>query len=131
MVYLIPLFAVIGPLLLWPIELFLQYPHIIEELFKFALVIAILKTVDKKISAVKLAVVVGVLFALTETVLYTFNIALVGQPQDLLLRFILTSVLHAGTCVLMLLLALYSRWLLFIGLFIAILLHFAFNSLAF
>lgn len=131
MLYLIPLFAAVGPLFLWPIELFIKYPYIIEELFKLGLVVAIFITVRKKMNAVKLAVLAGLLFALSETVLYMFNIALVGQPQDLFLRLIATSALHIGTCVLMLLFALYRRWLLFVGLGLAILLHFAFNSLAF
>lgn len=40
---LIPLFASILPFVLWPIELALPYPHIIEELAKAALVFVVIK----------------------------------------------------------------------------------------
>ena len=124
MTYLIiALFAVFGPLFVLPVELVLPYPYVIEELFNCILIIIILVETKKRVTAIRMAILVGVLFSITETVLYIYNIALVGQPGDLVLRLILTAILHVATCLIMLVFGFINRWLIFVGLGLAILLH--------
>jgi len=71
---LVILYSLVGPFLLWPLEYFLPYPYIIEELFK----VFVVKFTN---SNAKSYILAGILFALTETILYSFNINLFGHSD--------------------------------------------------
>lgn len=123
---LVPLFAAIAPFLVWPIELLLPYPYVIEELVKLLLVIFILNVSSNAIK-IRLAIMAGLFFALSESVLYMFNIQLVGTLSTLLQRLALTIPLHVVTTLIILFSGIKNRAFLAIGVTIAIILHYTFN----
>jgi len=126
MVLLAPLLALALPFLVWPIELFFPYPHIVEEIAKGILIYLIVASADKvnKIAAVA---VVGVLFALSESVLYLFNIYLVGTSATLLQRFAVTTGLHVVTSLVIFLPTIKSKKLIVLGVVLAGIIHYYFN----
>jgi len=125
---ILPLFALILPFILWPIEVFVPLPFIIEELGKAALVLMLLPILDKK-TKVQLCVVIGVFFALSESVLYLFNSYFLGSLAYFAQRLFLTSILHSTTTLLILLPTFKSKKLLPAGLILAMLLHYFYNVL--
>jgi len=124
---LIPLVAAIAPFILWPLELFLPYPFLIEEIVKTGIVYFVLKEKGEK-TKLFLTIMSGVLFSITETVLYSFNIFIAGTKNTLLQRFSLTTPLHVGTILIIFLLANKNKNLLFLGTAVAITIHFVFNK---
>lgn len=123
---LTPLFALIAPFVVWPIELMLPYPHIIEELAKAVLVFTLLN-LPNRLTKIKLAILVGVLFAFSESVLYLFNIQLVGSIQTYFVRLLVTIPLHVITTLIILLPALKNKKLIIVGVIFASLVHYLFN----
>lgn len=121
------LFAAVAPLALWPIEIFFPYPHIVEELAKAVLVFFILKSPQPRDRFVFVCLAGG-FFAFSESVLYLFNISLVGSLETVFTRLLLTFLLHAGTMLVMLFFACKHRSLLVLGLGVAMILHYFFNS---
>lgn len=125
---LIPLSASIAPFLIWPIELIFPYPYIIEELFKGLLVVFILRSSDNK-ERIRLAILVGLFFAFSESVLYMSNILLVGTVWTFIQRLLLTVPLHVITTLLILLSGMRKKRFLGLGILGAMLLHYLFNLL--
>jgi RsiW-degrading membrane proteinase PrsW (M82 family) len=123
---LTPLFALIAPFVVWPIELILPYPHVIEELAKAVLVFTLLDLPDR-LEKIKLAVLIGVLFAFSESVLYLFNIQLVGNVQTYFVRLLVTIPLHVITTLIILLPSLKNKKLIIVGVILASLVHYFFN----
>lgn len=123
---LTPLFALIAPFVIWPIELLLPYPYIVEELAKAILVFSLLG-LKKRSEKIKLAILIGVLFAFSESVLYLFNIQLVGSMRTFLVRLLVTIPLHATTTLVILLPALKNKKLIIVGFFLAAIIHYLFN----
>ena len=123
---LTPLLALIAPFVVWPIELILPYPHIIEELAKAVLVFTILD-LPERLTKIKLAILIGVLFAFSESVLFLFNIQLVGNIQTYFARLLVTIPLHVITTLIILLPALKNKKLIIVGVFLASLIHYLFN----
>lgn len=121
-----PLFALIAPFVLWPVEQVFPYPHIVEELVK-AVIIYQLLGISNLSTKIKLAIVVGVLFALSESVLHLFNVFATGSLKTFWLRLFYTIPLHSLTSVTILLSAVKSRWGLILGLTAAIFIHYLFN----
>jgi len=123
---LIPLFASMAPFLVWPIELIFPYPYLVEELVKGFLVFFILKSSDSS-SKIKLAVLTGLFFAFSESVLYMSNILLVGTLWTFVERLLFTVPLHTVTTLLILFSGLKKKELLPLGVIAAMLLHYFFN----
>src|SRR3989338_8458996 len=123
---LIPLFASMAPLLIWPVEFIFPYPHIIEELVKGFLVYFILKSSDNTIR-IRSTILAGLLFAFSESVMYMFNILLVGTIWTFIERLILTIPLHVITTLLILLSGMRKKELLPLGVVAAMFLHYFFN----
>ncbi len=123
---LLPLMALMAPFLVWPIEFFLPYPHIIEELVKAMFALFIIKEPNKS-KQILLALIVGTLFALSETVFYFFNFFQLASPLSLIFRFLLTSTLHSLTIVIIILSTFINKKLIFFGLLFAILVHYLYN----
>ena len=123
---LIPLIAAIAPFILWPIEIFFPYPHIVEEITKSMLLFPILGY-NNQVMKVKYAVLIGIIFAFSETVLYIFNIANSGNLTILFTRLIITTLLHTLTTLTIIIPAMKDRRLIILGLFMAILIHYSYN----
>jgi len=117
------LFSLVGPFLVWPIEYYLPYSFIVEELFKLLLVYFFAKKTAKPF------VMSGIVFALTETVFYTFNVNAFGSLSIMPVRFISTSILHSTTFAIIYYANKIDRKLIVIGFFIAVLIHFLYNRL--
>lgn len=119
------LFALFGPFLLWPIEIILPFPYLVEELFKLFIVLFILKDKSDE-NPVATIVVSGILFSLSETVLYIFKINAYGDIGILFARLIYTTVLHTTTF-LVIYYASKKKPFLYLGLLAAILIHYLYN----
>lgn len=129
MAFLIPLVAAIAPFLVWPIETLLPYPYIVEEVLKAGLILFVIDIHSKSLQ-VKLATSAGALFAFSETILFIFNLSLKGDISTLLSRLLLTTLLHAGTFLIILIPTFKNRWLIIPGLGAAIIIHYFFNLAA-
>lgn len=123
---IIILFGAIMPFILWPIEYFLPFPYVVEELAKAILVIAIIKYTDRPMQ-VRIAAFSGLLFAISESVFYIFNILLVGTSITLLQRLLLTIPLHVGTILIILFFGMKRKEFIPIGVVIAGIIHYYFN----
>ncbi len=108
---LAPLLALAAPFVLWPIELLLPYPYVIEELVKAGLV-----WLNPKF---KSALAIGLTFASSETVLYIFNL----NPY----RLIATSALHVTTTLVIYYAVHTNKKLISLGIILAGLIHFFYN----
>lgn len=117
---LVILYSLFGPFLVWPFEYLLPNPHIIEELFKYIVV----KWTNGNL---KSYIYGGIVFALSETVLYSININASGNINLILVRFILTSLLHSTTFVIIYYFSKKKGFLKLTGLVFAILIHFLYN----
>jgi len=95
---LTPLIAAALPFVVWPIELFLPYPAVVEELAKAATVFLFNRQI-KKFNPYAVGVAIGGVFAFSESVFYFFNIVKVGTQSTLLIRLALTIPLHIITSV--------------------------------
>jgi len=117
------------PLLLFPLEVLLPYPHVIEELAKLAIVLTLISwETNKSKTKYSLAVAFGIMFTFSETSFYLMNFWMLGNFELLPLRLVLTGSLHILTT-----LILYTTFrkhfvLGLLGLVLSIVLHFAFNT---
>ncbi len=125
--FIIPLASLILPFILWPLELLLPYPYIVEEVAKAVVVYFIIKSTNNYDHRVKLAVFSGVFFALSESVLYIFNIQLTGSIETLLLRMLITIPLHVITYLIILLVSTKNIKLMPLGILLAGIVHYTFN----
>lgn len=126
MIFIIPLLAAFAPLIVWPIEFFLPFPYLIEELLKAILILLVID-IHSKSYKVKLIIFAGLLFAFSETILYIFNLSLKGDIFTLFLRLLLTSLLHIITFLVILIPTFKNKSLIILGLLISILIHYFFN----
>ncbi|MBU1031566.1 PrsW family intramembrane metalloprotease [Patescibacteria group bacterium] len=126
MYFLIPLVAAIAPFVIWPIELLLPFPYIIEEIVKGILIVFVID-LPGRTSQVKIVLASAAIFTLSETVLYILNISLVGDFSTLLIRFILTNIMHSLTMLIILISTFKHKWFMSIGVAAAILIHYFFN----
>ncbi len=94
--------ALAMPLLLIPLEQVWPYPHLIEELVKFGLVLALVRLSPRPARLWTWTVGLGLAFALSETVFYLMNFWLLGSVATLWLRMVLTGLLHVLTLLLIL-----------------------------
>ena len=122
MLYIV-IFAFIAPFVLWPIEIFFPYPHIVEELVKALLIFFLLKS-NNTFQKVSGSISIGFLFGLAENLLYLLNS---GTIEIRLLRFMLTMPLHITTFLIILLSILINKRLIFLGIILAGLVHYFFN----
>lgn len=123
---LTPLLALIAPFIVWPIELILPYPHVVEEMVK-AIIIYTLLDLENKSEKIKLTFLIGLLFAFSESVLFLFNIQMVGDIQTYFLRLLVTIPLHVTTSLIILWPAMKNKKLIALGVILASLVHYTFN----
>ena len=118
----LPVIALILPLAALLIEKVLPYPYIVEEILKGSLVFSI------KGHKILISILIGLLFAFTETFLYGTSIMLTGGVVLFLKRLVITSILHSLTSVVMGLSVLRSRKFFLLGLVLAMLFHWIYNT---
>lgn len=124
---LTPLLGAIVPFIVWPLELVLPYPAIVEELGKAA---ALFLGQQKEVSSrpIITSIQFGTLFALSESTLYLFNIIMVGTLELFILRLLLIIPLHVVTSTMIAVTIRHQkkRWAL-VGIAGAMLIHYGFN----
>ena len=133
-IFLFLVFGMFSPFLLWPIEHFLPYPYIIEELFKLSCIIIFqhygsLKrfNLNKKII---FSITFALLFTLTESILYLMNLFMLNQLNLFPKRLILTGSMHTLS-IIFITIGVQKSWFWRIILFgSAVLLHYYYNKLA-
>jgi hypothetical protein len=121
--------ALAAPLLLLPIEAVLPYPHVIEEIVKLALVWMVLT--DRQLAGRQKWLAAGGLgaaFTVSETILYAQNFLWLGSADRLAERLLITGSLHVGTALLLFFCGRYRRWAIWLGLLLAIAIHWQVNA---
>lgn len=122
-----PLFALVAPYILWPIEYYLPYPFVFEELAKGVFVYLII--VNKDIKNKTLTVVVSaLLFSISESVLYLFNIFQLGGINTLLMRFVFTTPMHIITALIIYVFGKKDKRLIPFGVIISGVVHLLYNA---
>jgi hypothetical protein len=116
------LFCLFAPFPLWLIEQLLPFPYIIEEIFKFLVVRQI--PPEKKYYH---PFILGLIFALSESVLYLINFFQLGNFSLFFPRLLFTTTLHITTFSL-LYHSRHQRLLSHLSLFLAFFLHFLYNQ---
>ncbi|MBI5044652.1 MAG: PrsW family intramembrane metalloprotease [Candidatus Levybacteria bacterium] len=117
--------ALIAPFVLWPIELLLPYPFILEEIAKTLIIIPLLSSHKNKV--LLYGVGIGILFTLSETILYALN-TVYGSSHYLATRLLATGALHVTTTLIILSSGFYKKRYLLAGLMGAIIVHYLYNS---
>ncbi len=123
---LVLLFALGTPLVLIPVEQLLPYPYLLEEAVKAFLILFVTGNKNNH-SPLKTTILIGLLFALSESFFYLMNTILLGNMKFFLQRLLITTPLHIFTCLLIFLPTLKSKKLLPLGLVGAITAHYLFN----
>ena len=123
---IVPVAALAGPWLLWPLEQVLPFPVVIEEGFKLGLVAWALKHSDRGVGWGYLSLI-GLGFGMSETILYLFNALHSGETGAYWLRLVTTVPMHVVTVFVV-------GWglkvrLPWLGLVVAVLIHVGFNRL--
>jgi hypothetical protein len=114
--------AILAPLVLWFLERFLHFPEVIEELFKFGLIYAFVRTNSQL--KLRTGFLLGAVFGLGEASLYLINANLLLNGASWLLRLLFTVPMHATTA---LIISLFWRRGKLVGLALAIIVHLLFN----
>jgi hypothetical protein len=118
--------TLIVPFVLWPIERFLPYPHIIEEIAKLLLVWNVANYENSKIGVI-MTITMGILFTLSETAIHSYNLFFSGGFIQFANRVVLTGLLHSLTFVLLFVTIKINKKLAPLGLLIAVVIHYAYN----
>ncbi|MFS8158856.1 MAG: PrsW family glutamic-type intramembrane protease [Candidatus Roizmanbacteria bacterium] len=126
MSFLMPYFAAIIPFILWPLELIFPYPAVLEEAAKAASLFFLYRKVPIY-RPLPVGLVFGILFAITESTLYLFNIYMVGDIHTYIIRLLLTIPLHTLTSIIISHTIFKKPWLKIVGILIAIVGHYIFN----
>jgi hypothetical protein len=125
--FILPILAIIFPLVLLPVEAVFPYPYIIEELFKTLLVLMILKISGKTLQ-IKIATLLGFFFSASENIFYLSSPFLYASPIVFIERFFLVSSLHIFTILFILILTQKNRLFLFPAILLAMLAHYLYNQ---
>lgn len=128
MLWFLPLLALVSPLFLWPVELLLPFPYILEEIVKALLIYPIAHSDLKYTDKVKVTIILAVLFSLTESVMYLTNIFQAGTISTFILRLFVTTTLHVATSLIILVPSIRTKYGIILGLLGAIVIHYLFNE---
>lgn len=125
---LTPLIAAVIPFILWPLELFIPLPSLVEELAKAAAIFWIKKK-STRFNPNHTGVTVGLFFAISEGTLYLFNIISVGSLSTFLTRLALTIPLHIITSLLIANTLFCGKKRALLGVVGAVVIHFVYNAM--
>ena len=121
-------FSLASPLLLIPIEKILPWPYVIEEVVKLIIVVQIIKAENKTGKKLGFWILsAGVLFTVSESILYLINIFALGDISLLGKRMLFTGILHIGTFYLLYKFGRKNFYSMSLSLFLAIGIHYLFN----
>lgn len=112
--------ALVGPFVLLLVENFFPYPYLVEEIFKFFLA--------KNAKTTKTAVLLGLLFSISESIFYLFNQTYQISISHNIIRFLTVTPMHITT-ILVMQYFLKKKGLWPLGLLLATIIHYAFNIL--
>lgn len=112
------------PLFLVPVEWFLAYPYIVEEVAK-AVVIYLFRSYEQTGRQLKAVFFGGILFTFSESGLYLSNVAQDGVTQMFFARLLIVGLLHVLTYFIIYTFS--RRWWVVLGVIIAIVIHYMFN----
>lgn len=122
------LLALISPLVLIPVEKYLPYPFIIEEITKAFFVILILG-IFSNFFQIKLATFIAFIFSFSESLFYLSNFIEIRDLSGFFQRFFLTACLHILTILIIIIPSQKNRYLLIPALLVAIIVHFYYNQI--
>lgn len=125
---LVLLFSLASPLILWPIEILLPYPYIIEEMVKAFFALSLSQNESSKKSLI-FPFISGFLFTISETMLYLLNFLKLGDFSNLFKRLIYTGFLHISTTVLMYIGVKKGHFYFLTSFLFSVVIHYAFNFL--
>lgn len=132
-IFLFIIFGFILPFLLWPIEYFLPYPHIVEELAKYGSLLWIKyaefagKTIFSK-KTVLATIVFALFFSLTETVLYLLNYFALGDFSLIFNRLAIVTPMHILTTLVIFSSLDKGKGYQFFAVILAVIVHYVFNN---
>jgi hypothetical protein len=118
------LFAFVAPVIALVFEQVFMDPWLVEEIIKAAVVMRASQLEDKYL---KIALLAGFVFGLSEAMLYVVNVSFLGLVDPLWMRLAFTVPMHALTTVVF---AFFSRgrgWWMVVGLSLAMAIHGLFN----
>ena len=122
----IALVAAVAPFFIWPLEMLLPYPAVIEETAKLLMVRLVNRDVPKE-QQLSLVLGIGILFGGSETLLYLFNAMLLGNLTVIVWRVLLTIPMHLVTT--LVIFWGFRKHLWWLGWIVAMLIHGGFNYL--
>ena len=114
------------PFFLIPIEKLLPYPYLFEELGKLALLLPLLYSKNKDKTYLS-PILLGLLVAVSESIIFSLNLWILGNPFLIIKKFIILALLHISTILVMFLSGQKNRYLLILSLCFSILFHFFVN----
>lgn len=120
------LVLLVSPFLLWPLEILLPFPSLIEEFFKAICILLLHKTSKPNYRQI---FIFGLIFSLSETLFYLFNFSALGNASNFLPRIFLTTILHTSTFLIIYFGSRRSSLLFAFSLILSVLIHFFFNRL--
>ena len=115
---------------LWLIEQILPYPWLIEELFKLLLVSYVVLRVRGD-RVLRLILLCGLIFGLSETILYLFNVFRDSNEWAIVMRLVLTVPMHTLTFYVLYLGVSRGKVMAMICFGLALAIHWLFNLLRF
>jgi len=125
---LVFLFSLSSPLILWPVEILLPYPYVIEEIVKAFFALSLSQNHFSKRSLIY-PIISGFLFTISETMLYLLNFLKLGDFSNLPKRLVYTGLLHISTTILMFLGAKKGHFYFLTSFLFSVVIHYAFNFL--
>ncbi|MDD5397043.1 MAG: PrsW family glutamic-type intramembrane protease [Candidatus Moranbacteria bacterium] len=115
------------PILLVPMAKTIGRTEILEEAAKALLVLFLVLSFDGFWKKILVAISLGFLFGISENFLYLYGIMQAGKTNAFEQRMLLSLPLHILTFVIITLSAVRKKWLIIMGVSIAIILHIIFN----
>ncbi len=123
------MFAFALPLPLLFLEAIAPVPFLIEEMVMAILILFIVRSSIEERWKLPAVVLAGFLFSISETMFYLINYLSIGQSYLVFIRFLFTGSMHVLTTIVIYLFARKRGYSVLIGLILAILIHFVFNTL--
>ncbi len=125
----IVLAGLILPILLIPIVKLTGHTEVVEEVSKALIVLFLILKLSSSKMQILAGAILGLLFGLSESMLYLTNIFQLGDFGIFWQRFLWTVPMHIVTVLIMVCASLWKRQLLIFGFGGAVVLHTVFNSM--